>query len=107
MSYKTRLQRAFPIFSAMFSRTKSPAMQTIIAGGTAGDHTVAGIKKNDELVGIVHVDIVLTDGTPNTRAWTINDLKSEFTVSDGKINNVGGTNTTGGFLIVTWFAWTE
>jgi hypothetical protein len=34
---------------------------------------------------------------------TNGDLTSEFTVVDnGVINNVGGTNTSGDYLVITW-----
>lgn len=70
--------------------------QTIIAGGAAGNHTVTGIGVEDTLVSVLHVDF--TDASE-----TGADRTGEFTISAANtINNTGGTDTTGGFLIVTW-----
>lgn len=71
---------------------------TIIAGGLAGAHTVTGIKARDILVSVLFVDF--TDATE-----TGSDLTSQFTISaDNTINNTGGTDTTGGFLAVTYLS---
>lgn len=107
MNYKDRLKQAFPVFSQWLKQTESMVMQTIIAGGSAGDHTVAGILAGDQLVGVTYVNFTLSEGAPNTKVYTVADLKSECTILDGKINNTGGTDTTGGFVIVTWMAWEE
>ena len=104
-NFKNRLIRAFPIFSGLLKRSKSFVNQTIIAGGAAGDHTVTDILKGDQLVGVTYVNFALTEGAPNTKLYTVADLKSECTIVDGKINNTGGTDTSGGFVIVTWMAW--
>ncbi len=67
---------------------------TIIAGGAAGDHTVAGVRVGDVLKSVLHVDF--TDASE-----TGADITAEFSITaDDTINNAGGTNTTGGFLIV-------
>lgn len=69
---------------------------TIIAGGAAGDHTVAGIAVGDALRAVLHVDF--TDASE-----TGADITSEFTITGANtINNTGGTATTDGFLIVVW-----
>jgi len=69
---------------------------TIIAGGVAGDHTVTGIALGDALVAVLHVDF--TDASE-----TGDDITSEFTITAADtINNAGGTNTTGGFLVVIY-----
>lgn len=69
---------------------------TIIAGGAAGDHTVSGIRATDALVAVLFVDF--TDASE-----TGSDITGEFTISgDDTINNGGGTDTTGGFLIVIY-----
>jgi hypothetical protein len=69
---------------------------TIIAGGTAGAHTVTGIKTTDTLVSVLFVDF--TDASE-----TGSDLTSEFSISAAdEIDNTAGTDTTGGFLIVTY-----
>jgi hypothetical protein len=70
--------------------------KALIAGGAAGDRTVTGIKSGDELVQVlqfVGAGVALTD---------IVDLTSEFTAATGKINNSGGTATTGDKLLVLW-----
>ena len=69
---------------------------TIIAGGAAGDHTVGGIATGDNLVAVLHVDF--TDASE-----TGTDITSEFTISAADtINNAGGTDSTGGFLVVVY-----
>jgi len=71
-------------------------VQTIIAGGAAGNHTVTGIKTTDTLVAVIEMDF--TDASE-----TGADLLSEFTISAANtINNAAGTDTTGGFLLVTY-----
>ena len=71
---------------------------TIIAGGAAGNHTVTGIKTRDTLVSVLEVDF--TDASE-----TGADLTSEFTISAADtINNAAGTDTSGGFLIVTYLS---
>lgn len=69
---------------------------TLIAGGAAGDHTVTGIRPADTLVAVLFVDA--TDASE-----TYSDLTAEFTISaDDTINNAGGTDTTGGGLVVIY-----
>jgi hypothetical protein len=69
---------------------------TIIAGGAAGNHTVTGIRVGDTLVCVLFVDF--TDASE-----TGSDITSEFTITgDDTINNAGGTDTTGGFLVVVY-----
>lgn len=71
---------------------------TIIAGGAAGNHTVTGIKTRDTLVAVLHSDY--TDASE-----TGQNLTSEFSISAADtINNTGGTDTTGGFLVVTYLS---
>ncbi len=73
--------------------------QTVIAGGAAGNHTVTGIATTDHLIGVNHL---VGDGTQLTGA--ANNLTSEFTISAANtIDNTGGTATTNGVLIVTYF----
>lgn len=72
--------------------------QTIIAGGAAGNHTVTGIKTRDTLVSVLHLD--MTDASE-----TGDDLTSEFTISAADtINNTGGTDSSGGFLVVAYLS---
>jgi hypothetical protein len=66
----------------------------ITAGGVAGDHTVTGINVGDELAGVLR-----QDGTTGL----LTNLTTEFSITAmNTINNAGGTNTTGDFLVV-WF----
>ena len=68
-----------------------------IAGGSAGNHTLTGIKVGDVLNGVIYVP---SDGTNLT---AVSDLGSEFTIlDDDVIENAGHTDTTGGYLIVSW-----
>lgn len=71
-------------------------VQTVIAGGAAGAHTVTGIATGDTLVSVLHVDF--TDASE-----TGEDLTSEFTITAADtIDNTAGTASTGGFLVVTY-----
>lgn len=72
--------------------TNLPMKVTLIAGGAAGDHTVAGITTRDQLISVIH----------NTSGALV-DLTSEFTISDDDtINNDDGTATTSDQLLVFW-----
>jgi len=69
---------------------------TLIAGGAAGNHTVTGIRPGDTLVAVLFVDA--TDASE-----TYSALTGEFSISaDDTINNVGGTDTSGGGLVVIY-----
>lgn len=82
------------------SHTDVALRQTVIAGGSTGNHTVSGITTNDVLKAVNHL---VGDGTQLTGA--VNDLTDEFSIdSDDTIDNTGGTDTTNGVLIVTWIA---
>ena len=94
MNYKSRIIKAFPVFSKMLSRSTPLIRQVIVSGAAAGDVTVAAIKKEDELFSVLN----LTDLT---------DVTSEFKIRvDGKINNTGGTTTASKKVLVSWIAWT-
>jgi len=68
--------------------------KAIITGGAAGDHTVAAIKADDKIICVWE-----QHGTTGL----LTDLSSEFSVLvDGKINNTGGTATSGDKLLVEW-----
>lgn len=74
----------------------------LVAGAAAGDVTVTGIQKNDQLVQVLVVG--LTDGTPNTFSGHA-DLTSEFSVTaDDTINNAGGTSSAAKLVLVVWAA---
>jgi hypothetical protein len=70
----------------------------VIAGGTAGDHNLAGIASGDELDGVLYV----AKGTQNLTAVT--DVYSEYSINAtaGKISNWGGSTSAGGYLIISW-----
>lgn len=75
---------------------KGKLVQTVVAGGAAGNITVTGITQQDELVGVLSLDF--TDASEGAE-----DLLAEFTISAADtINNTGGTASTGGFLLVTY-----
>lgn len=106
MTFKERLQRAFPVWRQMLKKSTPFIMQKAVAGGAAGAIAVTGIKKGDQLIGVMH----------DTSGAVIADLTSEFVANcdpgqlikvDGYIDNTGGTATTSDILIVTWLAWAE
>jgi len=67
---------------------------TPIAGDTAGDHTVTGIRVGDKLCSVLHF----------TPAAGFVDLSAEFTITDADtVNNTGGTDTSSDELVV--FYW--
>ena len=71
--------------------------KAVISGGSAGDHTVEAIKSGDELVAVLHFPIATGAVT------SVADLTAEFThAASAKINNNGGTDTSGGKLVVLW-----
>lgn len=76
----------------------NPMMEfTVIGGGSAGNHTVTGIRPEDTLKAVI--GFTFNEGTPNT--GTARALTSEFSITaDDTINNTGGTDTTGGILFV-------
>lgn len=73
--------------SANFTRTSA-------AGGAAGDITVTGILATDVLVAVVGV---------KDADQSVLDLTSEFSAAAGKINNTGGTATTGYHLVIVYY----
>lgn len=96
-NFKDRIIKAFPVFSGLLKRTKTLVMNKGIAGGTAGNHTVADIKIGDQLVSVIHHSVASISA----------DLTSEFTISaDGVITNTT-TDTSSDFLVVTWMSWTS
>ena len=69
----------------------------VVAGGAAGNITVAGIQTTDELLEVLHFAGAGTDVTD------LADLSSEFSISAANtINNTGGTASTGGKLLVRY-----
>jgi hypothetical protein len=68
---------------------------TLVAGGAAGNHTVAGIAVGDEIVFVGHF-------TTAASIATLGDLTSEFVAGAGVVTNTGGTDTTNDQLQVIW-----
>ena len=122
MNYKDRLMQSFPIFSQMLKRQKIQA-QLVIAGGAAGDLSVTGIKKGDDVIGALKLpaienvaivggaagDLTVTGITTADRLVSVInltdgvDLTSEFTISaDDTINNTGGTSSAADQVQVTY-----
>ncbi len=76
---------------------------SVIAEAAAGNHTVTGITTSDTLLAVVGFTTVLTEGTPNTIAYTARDLTSEFSITaNDTINNAGGTSLVDGWALVVW-----
>lgn len=74
-----------------------------VVGDVAGDVTVTGIKTTDLLLSVQVADFALTDGAPNTREWAVDDLTSEFSITDADtINNDGGTSTADKLLTILY-----
>lgn len=103
MTYKERIQRAFPGWRQLLRKNTPFVMMASIAGGAAGALTVAGIKKGDQLVGVIESAAgVLTD---RTAEFAVNTEPGQIIRVDTVIDNTGGTATTGDSLLVTWLAW--
>lgn len=67
--------------------------RSTIAGGAAGNHTVAGVGASDTLVSVVRV----------TAAGVYSVLTSEFSVTAANtINNAAGTATSNDILHIEW-----
>lgn len=69
----------------------------VINGAAAGNHTVTGITTADAIIQVLYFTGAGTDVT------NVSAIGSEFTITaTNTINNTGGTNTTGGKLLVIW-----
>lgn len=68
---------------------------TIVGGGSAGDHTVAGMEVGDEIIFVGHFS------TASSIA-SLGDLTSEFTAAAGAANNGSGTETSSDTLMIMW-----
>lgn len=92
------LKRGVPIGTGGTPATgANPLQSAAIAGGAAGDHTVAGIAPEDQLVSVLHLS---GDGTNLQGA---DELVDEFTITAADtINNAGGTATTNGRLVILY-----
>jgi hypothetical protein len=104
MILKDRMRRASPVWRRIVNRAfgvenKGLVKMASIAGGVAGNHTVADIKKGDHLVAVIEV-------TTTTAALV--DRTSEFSIAaDAVINNTGGTDTSADALLVLWEAFDD
>lgn len=90
--------------SASGLKVESFVKMSVLAGGAAGDITLTGIAVGDVLIGVLRFDVETDKGDNATgnKVQNVSDLTSEFTVGANKINNTGGTNTTGDILVVLW-----
>lgn len=82
--------------AAAASLPRAALKSKIIAGGAAGDHTLAAIAVGDALVSVLrHIGagVAVTDVT---------DITAEFAIAAGKITNALGTDTTGDKLHVLY-----
>lgn len=69
---------------------------TLVAGGSAGNHTVTGIEVGDEIVFVGHFSTAAAIAT-------LGDLTAEFSVTAADtINNTSGTDTSSDQLQVIW-----
>jgi hypothetical protein len=89
---KNRLIKSDPAWNDLLSR-QNLIGEELVDGAVAGDVAVAGIKKGDNLVSVIDLTNLV-------------DLTSEFTiVSDGVINNTGGTSTDAAKVKVLYEQW--
>ena len=78
--------------------------QTVVAAAADTAIGVSGITTGETLMGVVKLDLTLTEGAPNARTWDAADLPSEASLtSDGNIQ-LSTTDTTGAVLLVTWLS---
>lgn len=69
----------------------------LITGGAAGNHTLTGVTTADSLIAVMYFVGAGTDVT------NVLDIGSEFQITaPDTIANAGGTNTTGGKMLVLW-----
>ena len=107
ISLRDRMQRSDPMWRKLVERSDTMFRVLLVSGGTAGDHTVTGIREGDKLVSVLHY----------TPATSFADLTSEFIgkdattgngaiiAADDTINNTGGTDTSSDQLLVVWEAY--
>lgn len=70
----------------------------LVDGGSAGDHTLAGVALGDRLVFVGHI-------STKASIATLADITSEFTISaTDTLNNGGGTDTSSDQLFVFYMA---
>jgi len=75
----------------------------IVAGAAAGNVTVTGVALTDKLYYVGGFSAVYNSGAIDT--LTPLNLTSEFTITAANtVNNTSGTASTGGLLLVIWYA---
>lgn len=81
--------------ASVISGLSATVGRAVAPGGAAGEHKVDGnIAPGDTLLAVLQVSDDLQ---------TVGDLTSEFSITDyGVIDNTGGTDTTGMFLVVLY-----
>jgi hypothetical protein len=76
------------------SKISNPIKVALVDGGSAGAHTVAGIRTGDELISVLE---------QNGTSGLLTDLTTEFAIaSSDTITNSGGTDTSGDKLLVLY-----
>ncbi len=84
-----------------YTHIAPPIKMFVVAGGTAGDHTITGITTDDKLIGVS--SIYATGAQLSTVGLTAGNLFSEFSITGSNtINNDSGTDTTGAMLLVLY-----
>lgn len=92
MNFKDRIIRSKSVWSQFLPKQKLFDMK-LTAGAAAGDVTVTGIKKGDELISVFDLTNLV-------------DYTGEFSITnDDTINNAGGTTTAATILQVTYLQW--
>ena len=78
------------------SKIANPIKVSLISGGAAGNHTVSGIKTNDELIAVLE-----QHGT----SGLLTDLSTEFSIKKADtIDNTGGTATSSDKLLIFYIS---
>ena len=104
MNLKDRMLRAGPIWKKIVTRADSFIRQTCIDGGSAGAHTVTGIRAGDKLIAVL--EVTTTTGAMIDRTAEFGG-NGKIIATDDVIANTGGTDTSSDALIVTWEAYSE
>ncbi len=107
MSFKTRLERALPVWKHILKRTTPFVRMALASGGSAGDIAVTGILKGDQLVAVIESATTSAVLTSRTTEFIVGTTTGQIIAKDGYINNVGGTDTSSDNLLVLWIAWAE
>jgi hypothetical protein len=81
------------------------SVRKVVAGGSAGNITVSGVKTTDELVAVIRFDVAVDTGSSATgnKVQGVSDVTAEFSISAADtINNAAGTDTSGDTLLVIY-----